>query len=177
MNGEAGLVRWRIDTPLGVVEVLGTPDAVTRVDFVDGASGESGADGVAAGRVSGGAVEACAAQVAAYFAGTLRDFDVPLAADGTEFQRRVWDALREIPYGETRTYGWLARALGDAGASRAVGAAAGANPLAIVVPCHRLIGSGGGLRGYAGGVARKSALLDMERLVVMGAVGGSRGRA
>lgn len=157
-----GTERRRIETPLGVVEVVGTPDAVAWVGFVDAAPGESLV-------VSGvGAVEACAAQIAAYFAGTLREFDVPLAARGTEFQRRVWDALRAIPYGETRTYGWLARTLGDAGASRAVGAAAGANPLAIVVPCHRLIGSGGGLRGYAGGVARKGALLDMERLVTMG---------
>ncbi len=153
--------RW-IDTPLGVVEVMGTPDAVAWVGFVDVEPGETM-------DVSGvGAVEACAAEIAAYFAGTLKAFDVPVRARGTEFQRRVWDALREIPYGETRTYGWLARRLGDAGASRAVGAAAGANPLSIVVPCHRLIGSGGGLRGYAGGVARKSALLDMERLVTMG---------
>lgn len=161
--------RW-IDTPLGVVEVVGTPDAVAWVGFADAKPAEPMA-------VAGvGAVEACAEQIAAYFAGTLRAFDLPLGAAGTDFQQRVWDALREIPYGETRTYGWLARRLGDAGASRAVGAAAGANPLAIVVPCHRLIGSGGCLRGYAGGVARKSALLDLERLVVMGAMGGARGR-
>lgn len=102
------------------------------------------------------------AQIAAYFAGELRVFDLPLAAVGTPFQRRVWDALLRIAYGETISYGELARQLGDAGASRAVGLANGKNPISIIVPCHRVIGAGGALTGYGGGVERKQWLLEHE---------------
>lgn len=104
-----------------------------------------------------------AKQLAAYFAGELRDFDLPLAPVGTPFQRRVWDALRGIPYGATTTYGELARAIEAPTASRAVGAANGRNPLSIVVPCHRVIGANGDLVGYGGGMPRKVALLALER--------------
>ena len=103
-----------------------------------------------------------AEQFAAYFAGDLRRFDLALDPHGTDFQRRVWDELIAIPYGETRTYGQLAAGLGSPGASRAVGLANGSNPLAIVVPCHRVIGSDGKLTGYAGGMDRKRLLLDLE---------------
>lgn len=102
-------------------------------------------------------------QLAAYFAGELRTFDVPLAAGGTPFQQRVWAALREVPYGQTCSYGELALAIGRPTASRAVGAANGRNPIGIVVPCHRVIGSTGRLTGYAGGLDRKRRLLDHER--------------
>lgn len=101
-------------------------------------------------------------QLGRYFDGTLTDFDVPLAGVGTPFQQAVWAALRTIPYGETRTYGELAAALGNPGASRAVGLANGRNPIGIVVPCHRVVGSDGSLTGYAGGVQRKRWLLDHE---------------
>jgi len=101
-------------------------------------------------------------QLAAYFAGDLREFDLPLEAPGTPFQRRVWDALRTIPFGHTRSYGELAQAIGAPGAQRAVGAANGANRIAVVIPCHRVIESGGGLRGYGGGLARKRWLLEHE---------------
>ena len=101
-------------------------------------------------------------QLAAYFAGELTVFDLPLDLRGTDFQRRVWAALREIPYGRTRTYGELATALGAPSASRAVGLANGRNPISIVVPCHRVVGASGSLTGYAGGVDRKRALLDLE---------------
>ena len=104
-----------------------------------------------------------AAQLAEYFAGTRRTFELPLAPDGTPFQQRVWTALLAIPFGETRGYGELARALGRPSAARAVGAANGRNPLAIVVPCHRVIGAAGALTGYAGGLAMKRWLLDHER--------------
>ncbi|CAL9369022.1 Methylated-DNA--protein-cysteine methyltransferase [Streptomyces sp. enrichment culture] len=102
-------------------------------------------------------------QLKAYFAGELREFTVPLRLTGTPFQRLVWEELRRIPYGETRTYGRLAAALGSPAASRAVGLANGRNPVGIVVPCHRVIGANGGLTGYGGGLERKRRLLDFER--------------
>jgi len=106
-----------------------------------------------------------ATQLAEYFAGTRRAFSVPLAASGTEFQLRVWRALGEIGYGETCSYGQLAQAIGQPSASRAVGAANGRNPISIVVPCHRVIGSDGSLTGYGGGEWNKRWLLDHESVV------------
>lgn len=100
----------------------------------------------------------------AYFDGTAADIgDLPLDMRGASFEQRVWRALRAIPPGHTTSYGAIARALGSAGASRAVGAANGANPIAIIVPCHRVIGSTGSLTGYGGGLDRKTWLLDHER--------------
>ena len=102
-------------------------------------------------------------QLAEYFAGERRVFDVPLAANGTAFQRLVWDALLAIPYGALRSYGDVARAIGRPAASRAVGAANGRNPIAIIVPCHRVIGSSGQLTGYGGGLPTKRWLLEHEQ--------------
>lgn len=102
-------------------------------------------------------------QLAAYFTGDLRDFDLDMSTSGTPFQRRVWTALRDIPYGETVTYGELAAAVGQPTASRAVGLANGRNPLSIVVPCHRVVGANGSMTGYGGGIERKRWLLDFER--------------
>ena len=102
------------------------------------------------------------AQLEDYFAGRRRDFDLPLAPVGTPFQHRVWEALREIPYGETVSYGVLAARLGQPGAGRAVGLANGQNPISIVIPCHRVIGAGGALTGYGGGLERKRWLLALE---------------
>ncbi|MBT2393495.1 methylated-DNA--[protein]-cysteine S-methyltransferase [Streptomyces sp. ISL-1] len=101
-------------------------------------------------------------QLDAYFARDLKEFDVPMRLEGTPFQRDVWNQLRQIPYGETRTYGQLADALGNIGASRAVGLANGKNPIGIIVPCHRVIGSTGSLIGYGGGLDRKQRLLAFE---------------
>lgn len=101
-------------------------------------------------------------QLAAYFAGEVVAFDLPLAPRGSTFRLRVWEELRAIPYGETRSYLDIATALGGRDLVRAVGAANGANPIAIVVPCHRVIGSDGSLVGYAGGLHRKRTLLDLE---------------
>jgi len=101
-------------------------------------------------------------QLAEYFAGERPAFDLPLHPAGGPFELRVWAALLEIPYGETTSYGELARRLGAPGSARAVGAANGRNPLAVVVPCHRVIGASGALTGYAGGLDRKRALLDLE---------------
>jgi methylated-DNA-[protein]-cysteine S-methyltransferase len=104
-------------------------------------------------------------QLRAYFAKELRIFDLPLAPRGTAFQLDVWHELREIPYGETRSYAQVARAIGKPEAIRAVGAANGANPLPIIVPCHRVIGSNGSLTGFGGGLAAKRFLLDLELYV------------
>ena len=102
-------------------------------------------------------------QLAAYFRRELTEFDLPLAPRGTPFQVAVWEALRAVPYGTTCTYAELAAALGRPAAVRAVGAANGRNPICIVVPCHRVVGAGGALTGYAGGLAHKQQLLDLER--------------
>jgi methylated-DNA-[protein]-cysteine S-methyltransferase len=102
-------------------------------------------------------------QLNGYFAGKRRAFDLPLAPSGTDFQLRVWAALREIPYGETWSYLALATKVGNPKACRAVGLANGRNPIAVIVPCHRVIGADGSLTGYGGGVDRKRLLLDLER--------------
>ncbi|MGA4838750.1 methylated-DNA--[protein]-cysteine S-methyltransferase [Streptomyces sp. G45] len=102
------------------------------------------------------------AQLNAYFAGDLKEFDLPLRLDGTPFQRTVWQQLLTIPYGETRTYGQLADALGNPAASRAVGLANGKNPIGVIVPCHRVVGANGSLTGYGGGLDRKRRLLEFE---------------
>jgi methylated-DNA-[protein]-cysteine S-methyltransferase len=101
-------------------------------------------------------------QLDAYFAGELETFDLELAPHGTPFQRRVWDALRAIPYGATKSYGEIAHAVGQPDAARAVGGANNRNPIAIVVPCHRVIGASGSLTGYGGGLDRKRLLLELE---------------
>jgi methylated-DNA-[protein]-cysteine S-methyltransferase len=103
-----------------------------------------------------------ARQLDEYFGGARTGFDLPLAAPGTAFHQRVWDLVARIPYGRTRTYGELAKELGDPGLAQAVGAANGRNPLSILVPCHRVVGADGNLTGYAGGLARKRFLLDLE---------------
>ena len=101
-------------------------------------------------------------QLAEYFSGERIQFDLPLQPDGSEFQKKVWQALREIPFGQTRSYLDLAKALGSSKAARAVGAANGKNPLSIIVPCHRVVGADGSLTGFAGGVETKAALLALE---------------
>lgn len=117
-------------------------------------------------RGRGGVLARAADQLTEYFAGERRDFDLPLAPSGTEFQRTVWHALAEIPFGTTCSYGDLARVVGRPSASRAVGAANGKNPIAIILPCHRVIGSSGELTGYGGGLPMKRWLLDHERSCV-----------
>jgi len=101
-------------------------------------------------------------QIDEYVRGERRSFDLRIAPRGTDFQRRVWDLLREIPFGETRTYGEIAHSLGKPGSSRAVGGANGANPIVIVIPCHRVIGTDGSLTGFGGGIEAKRALLALE---------------
>jgi methylated-DNA-[protein]-cysteine S-methyltransferase len=119
---------------------------------------DSGQDG------SAGPLPEAVRQLEQYFAGNRRDFDLPLRLNGTEFQQRVWHALTEIPYGETWSYGELAKRIGNPNASRAVGLANGRNPISILVPCHRVIGADGSLTGYGGGLPRKQWLLAHEGL-------------
>jgi methylated-DNA-[protein]-cysteine S-methyltransferase len=117
------------------------------------------------------ALAGAAAQLAEYFAGERLRFDLPLSPAGTAFQLRVWDELRAIPYGRTTTYGQIAVDLGQPTASRAVGLANGRNPLAVIVPCHRVIGRDGSLTGFGGGLDRKRWLLEHERRVLAARTG------
>ena len=148
-----------VDSPIGALTLVAEGEALTGLYFSEAARRLGGpAHGP---RVERG-FEAARDQLAEYFAGERQQFDLPLAPQGTVFQQRVWALLRAIPYGETRTYGGLARDLGNAGLAREVGSANGRNPLPIIIPCHRVIGAGGKLVGYGGGLDRKRFLLDLE---------------
>lgn len=149
----------QIDTPIGTVLLAADGERLTRVHFQSGPRPLQPPPGWVA---SAGPFTAAIEQLEAYFAGQRRSFELPLAPEGTPFQRRVWQALRAIPYGETVSYGEVARRLGNPRASRAVGLANGMNPLPIVVPCHRVIGAGGALTGFGGGLPIKRALLALE---------------
>jgi methylated-DNA-[protein]-cysteine S-methyltransferase len=141
------------DSPIGLIEIGGTPDGITSLFFI-----EERRSGVATNDVCEEAVK----QISEYFAGSRQEFDLPITMDGTEFQQQVWQELRSIPFGQTVSYGDLARSIGKPSAVRAVGAANGDNPVSIIVPCHRVIGSNGGLTGYGGGLERKQWLLKHE---------------
>jgi methylated-DNA-[protein]-cysteine S-methyltransferase len=150
-----------VASPVGPLRLIARDDgALTHLLFVDDRlPAPPGADL----RADAAPFRDVIGQLEAYFAGARPAFDVPLAPAGTPFQRDAWMALRAIPYGQTRSYSEQAAALGRPRAIRAVGAANGRNPLAIVVPCHRVVGSGGSLTGYGGGLDRKRWLLDHER--------------
>ena len=143
-----------IDSPLGELLLAGDGDALTALHM--------DATPDPRWRRDPAPFREASAQLRSYFAGELREFDLPLAPRGTAFQRQVWDALREIPYGTTIGYAELAAAAGRPGAARAAGAANGRNPIAVVIPCHRVIGASGALTGYGGGLGRKRLLLDLE---------------
>ena len=153
------------DTPIGALRVVGDDQRIVRVDLPNAAAHAPDPAWQEQRRALPAALRAAKRQLAEYFNGARRDFDLPLAPDGTVFQRRVWDQLRRIPFAETISYGELALRIGKPTASRAVGAANGRNPLAIVVPCHRVIGADGALTGYGGGLPIKEALLALERRV------------
>jgi methylated-DNA-[protein]-cysteine S-methyltransferase len=142
-----------LESPIGLIEIGGTVDAITALQFVEARR---------EGASSNPLIDAAARQVGEYFAGTRRAFDLPLDLGGTPFQRAVWARLLEIPYGEMTTYQTIAAVLGRPRAVRAVGAAIGQNPVSILVPCHRVVGSNGSLTGYAGGLWRKERLLRHE---------------
>ncbi len=148
-----------IDSPIGTLTLAGHGNVLTHLRMVDQTYEPNRADW----SPDPGAFDDVVDQLAAYFAGELTDFDIAFDLRGTDFQRRVWEALLTIPYGETRSYGQIALQIGAPGSARAVGLANGHNPIAIVVPCHRVIGAGGSLTGYGGGLDRKRTLLDLER--------------
>ena len=127
------------------------------------------------GARTGRGFEEVARQLGEYLSGGRREFDLPVRAHGTEFQRRVWGLVTQVPYGRTTTYGELSRSLGNGVTPQEVGAAVGQNPLCILIPCHRVIGSTGKLTGYAGGLGRKRALLDMEQPGTAAGAPGPRG--
>lgn len=148
-----------VDSPVGPLTLAGTGSALMHLRMVDQTHEPDRSSWLTADHQ---AFPEAVEQLAAYFAGELTEFDVQLKLVGTEFQRKVWKALRTIPYGETRSYGEIAEQIGSPGASRAVGMANGRNPIGIIIPCHRVIGATGGLTGYGGGVDRKRTLLALE---------------
>jgi len=152
------MLEWRRFEPVsGVVLGVVASEAGIRAIELDGAGELPGRESA-----SHPLLERAVAQLRAYFAGGLREFDLPLDMQGTGFQKRVWEELCRIPYGETRSYGFIAQTIGAPKAVRAVGAANGRNPIPIVVPCHRVIGADGSLTGYGGGLPLKRLLLDLE---------------
>jgi methylated-DNA-[protein]-cysteine S-methyltransferase len=148
-----------LESPIGQLLALGDGRSLCGL-YMQGGRKPVGVD--ASWRASADAFADVSSQLSEYFAGQRTSFDVELEMRGTPFQRRVWRALRDIGYGETISYGELARRIGVPSAARAVGMANGCNPIAVIVPCHRVIGADGTLTGYGGGVERKRLLLDLE---------------
>ncbi len=151
------------ESPLGTLTLVAEGDALTGVFFADHARRPPAS---AFGTRDDAPFEAVRRQLDEYFGGSRKEFDLPLAPAGDEFERRVWRELVRIPFGETRSYGAIAQQLGDKRLARAVGTANGRNPLCIIVPCHRVIGADGALVGYAGGIERKRELLTREGALV-----------
>ena len=150
-----------ITSPIGRLRLIASGDELVGIWFEQGRDAGKQADGLVEG--TSPVLDDTRRQLEEYFRGERREFDLPLAPQGTEFQQRVWRRLREIEYGTTTTYGALAQELGNPNASRAVGLANGSNPIPIVIPCHRVIGANGTLTGFGGGLPIKSALLALER--------------
>lgn len=147
-----------LDSPVGPLTLISNGAALVHCEFENPRyaykAAPAGADKI---------LDKARRELEAYFAGKLKTFTVPVAPNGTPFQQRVWAALQTIPYGVTRSYGQQAAAIGSPQASRAVGLANGRNPVAIIIPCHRVIGANGSLTGYGGGMERKKLLLDLEQ--------------
>ena len=141
------------DSPIGILRINANANELSAVVFVDDIQQPAKPNA---------ATKMTKIQLTEYFAGTRQQFDLPIAVTGTDFQRQVWQQLKMIPYGKTSSYQDIARQINNPKAVRAVGSANGKNPLTIVVPCHRVIGSDGSLTGYAWGVSRKAQLLELE---------------
>jgi methylated-DNA-[protein]-cysteine S-methyltransferase len=167
------LSRISIPSPIGLLTIVATPEAVVAIRWDTESDGRDPdarnpvdaklpSPSREVGRGEHAVLDEAAEQLREYFDGERTDFDLPLAPIGTEFQQQAWTALRSIPFGETISYGEQARRLGDKNKSRAVGAANGKNPIPIVVPCHRVVGSNGHLTGFAGGLSVKAWLLEHE---------------
>ncbi|MDD5923015.1 MAG: methylated-DNA--[protein]-cysteine S-methyltransferase [Eubacteriales bacterium] len=162
--------RSLLDTPIGALRIIASTDAVLSVETANRESSDAGEwagqippDRILSGDPSGELVKDCQAELLEYFSGKRKVFDLPLSPEGPDFQKNVWGHLREIPYGETRTYGELAQMAGNRKASRAVGMANHVNPILIMIPCHRVIGADGSLTGYAAGLEVKKYLLGLEK--------------
>ncbi|HYG17108.1 MAG TPA: methylated-DNA--[protein]-cysteine S-methyltransferase [Bacteroidia bacterium] len=140
-------------SPAGIIEITGTGAGIESVLFCSNKGEDSGQSAV---------VEQCKIQLEEYFAGSRKTFDLPLAPNGTDFQKRVWNELLNIPYGKVVSYLDMARRLGDEKTIRAAASANGKNPIGIIIPCHRVIGANGDLTGYAGGLDKKRLLLELE---------------
>lgn len=140
-------------SPVGLLEITSDGEFITGINFID-TPFEDSIDEV---------IQMCATQLDQYFAGKRKAFDVPIALSGTNFRIKVWEELKKIPYGETISYGELARRVGNPKAMRAVGGANHNNPISIIVPCHRVIGADGSLTGYGGGMQNKKYLLELEK--------------
>lgn len=163
MNASPGvLAKKRIETPLGTLWAYVSDSGVRAILFAESDLPRNGVHGDVVERPRHRTLCAVSQQITQYFSGTRVDFDLPLDPVGTEFQRAAWMALRQIPFGETVSYGDQALAIGRPLATRAIGAANGRNPLTIVVPCHRVIGKAGGLTGFSAGLDRKRWLLAHE---------------
>ena len=145
-----------LHTPIGTLRLVSDDTQLVKIEFENQYSDDEHLE------TNDAVLADCANQLTDYFGGRRQRFDLPLAAQGTAFQHSVWNALGDIPYGQLRSYRDIARAIGNPAAVRAVGAANGRNPLPIVVPCHRVIGSNGSLTGFAGGLEAKTFLLELE---------------
>jgi methylated-DNA-[protein]-cysteine S-methyltransferase len=152
-----------VDSPIGHLLLTADGDALTGL-YMGTPSKQPALDDAWQEQPSAGVLTETARQLKEYFAGSRRSFDLPLRMAGTEFQQRVWRELTKIPFGETWSYGQLAKRIGNSNASRAVGLANGRNPIAVIVPCHRVIGADGSLTGFGGGLPRKQWLLSHEGL-------------
>jgi methylated-DNA-[protein]-cysteine S-methyltransferase len=165
--------RWWDDVPVRIgdaavdVLLISDGDAITGVYFGPARAALGGPDAGPRWRRDPAAVGDAACQLQEYLAGRRTAFDLPLRPAGTGFQRAVWEALLDIPYGATRTYGQIAAAVDRPGSSRAVGRAVGTNPIGIVIPCHRVVGANGSLTGYGGGLPHKAALLRLEGVTAL----------
>jgi methylated-DNA-[protein]-cysteine S-methyltransferase len=161
MNSAARLLCQDMASPIGRLRLIAHDENLVGIWFEQGRDARRDNQDMVVGDAP--VLARTRQQLEEYFRGQRRDFDLPLAPRGTDFQQRVWQRLRGIGYGTTTTYGALAQELGNANASRAVGLANGSNPIPIVIPCHRVIGANGALTGFGGGLPIKNALLELER--------------
>ena len=153
----------QLDSPIGRLRLVATDEGLSRLLFPEQADEDPDSDGDPTETDNHPVLDEAATQLAEYFAGRRQEFDIPLDLTGTEFQRAAWSALANVPFGETRSYRQQAEAIGRPKAVRAIGAANGRNPVPIVLPCHRIVGSDGSLTGYGGGLPIKEFLLNHEQ--------------
>lgn len=165
------LYSTRISTALGVIRLFADEQGLTRIDLPGTADGRPDSVPRPEPTAKEGCLVIAARQIREYCAGERTVFDLPLSVTGTAFQRQVWDIIRRIPYGRTMSYGGVASELGSAGKARAVGGAAHANSLPLVIPCHRVVGADGSLTGFGSGLEMKEQLLRLEKNVLAGRTG------